>query len=96
LVVQSEAVVVAPKAKYRRRPIAEKYREGKVKRSRVGSERVKIQESKPTCRTRIEHGPRRPPQQRGEGRDPVPRETGELLRWDPKDSELRLLGLKAG
>jgi len=53
LVVQSEAVVVAPKAKYRRRPIAEKYREGKVKRSRVGSERVKIQESKPTCRTRI-------------------------------------------
>jgi len=54
LVVQGEAVVAAPKAKYRERPIAQKYREGRVKRSRVGSERVKIQESKPTRRTRIE------------------------------------------
>jgi len=54
LVVQGEAVVAAPKAKYRERPIAQKYREGRVKRSRVGSERVKIQESKPTGRTRIE------------------------------------------
>ena len=54
MVVQCEAVVAAPKAKYGGRPIAQKYREGRVKRSRVGSERVKIQESKPTCRTRIE------------------------------------------
>ena len=54
MVVQPEAVVAPSKAKYAGRPIAKKYREGRVKRSRVGSERVKIQESKPTRRTRIE------------------------------------------
>jgi len=51
--VQYEEVVVTSKAKYRERPIANKYREGSVKRFHLESEIVKIQESKPTCRTRI-------------------------------------------
>lgn len=54
MVVQPEAVVAAPKAKHSGRPIAQKYREGRMKKSRVGSERVKVQESTPTGRTRIE------------------------------------------
>jgi len=54
LVVQCEGVVVASKAKYKRRPIAKKYCEGNVKKARLESERVKIQESKLMYQTRIE------------------------------------------
>jgi len=45
--VQCEEVVVTSKAKYMGRPIAKKYCEGTMKRFRLESERVKIQESKP-------------------------------------------------
>lgn len=36
MVVQCEAVVEASKAKYSERPIAKKYREGKLKRPQAG------------------------------------------------------------
>jgi len=36
------------------RPIEKKYCEGKMKKSHLESETVKIQESKVTCHTRIE------------------------------------------
>jgi len=43
----------------------------------------------------LEHGPRRPHAQRGEGAGPDPREIDKLRGWDPKDSELHLSVLKS-
>jgi len=46
-------VVIASKAKYTGRPIENKYCEGNMKKFRLESEIVKIQESKAMYRTRI-------------------------------------------
>lgn len=53
MVVQCEGVVWASKAKYRERPIAKKYREGRMKRT-GWDERQKVHGKKPTRGTRIE------------------------------------------